>query len=161
MSLREGWVPMPMRRVALLAPDDAMRDVLVRVARAGVVQLPPASPDAVTGPATELLRRTPQKPPTAVLAARAPDLRWCEEHDRLDLAAGEAQLEAVAQTGVRHSEITGLVGWAPANAVSDLAADLAPLGGAIVAVKRPHGAQPPTLLAAGGARRAFAPLVQT
>jgi len=147
MPLRDGWTPIAMRRVGLLAPDDVVRDLLVRVARAGVVQLPSPPSEAVPGP--------------AVLAAHAPDLRWCEEHDRPDLAAGEAQLHAVAQTGVQHGHVTGFVGWAPANALPDLAADLAPIGGAVVAIRRPRGSQPPTLLAAGGARRAFAPLVET
>jgi V/A-type H+-transporting ATPase subunit I len=161
MHWRDGWTPVAMRRVGLLAPDDAVRDLLVGVARAGVVQLPSSSPESVTGPASVLLRHTRQKPKTAVLAAQAPDLRWCEEHDRLDLAAGEAQLEAVVETGVRHGQVIGFVGWAPANTLADLAADLAPIGGAVVAIRRPRGSQPPTLLAAGGARRAFAPLVET
>jgi len=147
MPLPDSWTPIAMRRVGLLAPDDVVRDVLVRVARAGVVQLPSSPSEAVPGP--------------AVLAAHAPDLRWCEEHDRPDLAAGEAQLQAVAQTGVQHGQVTGFVGWAPANALAGLASDLAPIGGAVVAIRRPRGSQPPTLLAAGGARRAFAPLVET
>ena len=161
MPLRDGWTPIAMRRVGVLAPADAVRDVLVRVARAGVVQLPSSSPESVTGPASVLLRGTPQKPQTGVLASDPPDLHWCAEHDRLDVAVGEAQLEAVADTGVQHGQVTGFVGWAPANELTDLAADLAPIGGAVVAIRRPRGSQPPTLLAAGGARRAFAPLVET
>jgi V/A-type H+/Na+-transporting ATPase subunit I len=161
MRWRDNLTPIPMRRVGLLAPDDAVRDLLVGVARAGVVQLPSSSPESATGPANALLRRAQQKPKTQVLAAQAPDLRWCEQHDRLDLAAGEAQLEAVAETGVRHGQVVGFVGWVPTNKVAGLAEDLAPIGGAVVAIRRPRGSQPPTLLAPGGARRAFAPLVET
>ena len=161
MRWRDGWIPVAMRRVGLLAPDDAVRELLVRVAQAGVVQVASSSPESATGPASTLIRRTQHKPEFAVLAARAPDLRWCEEHDRLDVAAGEAQLEAVEETGVRHGPVVGFVGWAPANALADLAEDLAPIGGAVVAIRRPRGSQPPTLLAEGRARRAFAPLVET
>ncbi|HEY5050001.1 MAG TPA: V-type ATPase 116kDa subunit family protein [Acidothermaceae bacterium] len=161
MHWRDGWTPVGMRRVGLLAPEDTVRELLVRVARAGVVQVPSSSPESATGPASVLLRRTQHKPQTAVLAAQAPDLRWCEEHDRLDLAAGEAQLEAVAESGVRHGQAVGFVGWAPTNSLASLAEDLTPIGGTVVAIRRPRGSQPPTLLAAGSARRAFAPLVET
>lgn len=161
MHWLDRWIPIPMRRVGLLAPHDAGRELLVRVARAGVVQLPSSLPESTSGPASVLLRHAQRKPKTSVLAAQAPDLRWCAEHDRLDLVAGEAQLEAVTETGVRHDQVVGFVGWAPANALADLAAELAPIGGAAVAIRRPRGSQPPTLLAAEGARRAFAPLVET
>src|SRR6185437_12139264 len=100
------------RRIGLLAPGDAARDLLVRVAQAGVVQLPSSSLESVTGPASALLQHTQQKPQTGVLAAQPPDLRWCQTHDRLDLVAGEAELEAVAETGIRRGEVIGFVGWA-------------------------------------------------
>ncbi|HWF42838.1 MAG TPA: V-type ATPase 116kDa subunit family protein [Acidothermaceae bacterium] len=161
MPSRDGWTPIAMRRIGLLAPGDAARDLLVRVAQAGVVQLPSSSLESVTGPASALLQHTQQKPQTGVLAAQPPDLRWCQTHDRLDLVAGEAELEAVAETGIRRGEVIGFVGWAPANTLAELAADLAPVGGAVVAIRRPRGSQPPTLLADVGARHAFAPLVET
>jgi V/A-type H+-transporting ATPase subunit I len=161
MRWPDGWTPVAMQRVGLLAPDDTVRELLLRVARAGVVQMPSTSPESATGPASVLLRHTQQKPKTAVLAAQAPDLGWCEQHDRLDLAAGEAQLEAVAETGVTHGEVIGFVGWAPKDTLAGLADGLAPIGGAVVAIRRPRGSQPPTLLAPGSARHAFAPLVET
>jgi len=161
MNWRDGLTPTPMLRVGLLAPADASRDLLVEVARAGVVQLTTPSPETATGPANAMLRHAQLKPKIPVLAAQAPDLRWCEQHERLDLAAGEAQLEAVAETGVRHGPVIGFVGWVPANKLAGLSADVASIGGAAVAIRRPRGSQPPTLLAGGVARRAFAPLVET
>jgi V/A-type H+-transporting ATPase subunit I len=161
MNWRDSLTPTPMLRVGLLAPADAARDLLVEVARAGVVQLPSSAPESATGPANAMLRHAQLKPKIPVLAVQAPDLRWCEQHDRLDLAAGEAQLEAVAETGVRHGPVIGFVGWVPAHKLGGLSEVIAPIGGAAVAIRRPRGSQPPTLLAGGGAGRAFAPLVET
>jgi hypothetical protein len=49
---------MPMQRIALVAPGDKLRDTLVRVADAGVVQLDePAVKEAALGEAAQRLQR--------------------------------------------------------------------------------------------------------
>jgi V/A-type H+-transporting ATPase subunit I len=80
---------------------------------------------------------------------------------RLDLLAGEAELERIAASAVRDDRAAALVGWCPAKAVSELASRLESLGGALVPLARPAGATPPTLLAPAPAAAAFQPLVDT
>ena len=150
-----------MRRVALLAPVSTTRDLLVRVAQAGVVQLPSSAPETAAGPANVSLRQAQHDPGTPRLSERPPDLSWCERNDRLDLISGEAQLEAIAETGVHHGQVVGFVGWSPANELASLTALLEPVGGAVVTLRRPSGTQPPTMVAPGGARHAFGPLIET
>ena len=161
MRWHESLTPIRMRRVALVAPADGVRDLLVRVAEAGVVQLPSSSPETAAGPASALMRRAQHQPGSPRLSRQPPDLASCEQHDRLYLAAGEAQLEAIAETGVQHGQVIGLVGWSPAKDLEDLAELLRPVGAAVVTLRRPPGMQPPTMIARGGARRAFAPLIET
>ena len=80
---------------------------------------------------------------------------------RVDLLAGEAQLEARAAAGVPRDRVVGMLGWAPAPTRAGRGA-LAPHGGAIVALPIPRGTDPPTLVhAEGGLNRSFAPLVDT
>ena len=161
-------VPARMRRVALVAPGDALRDVLVRVADAAAVEFgPPAGETAAEGaPADgEAARRLRSSghpaPGTAALAAARPDLDALEQADRYDLLAGEAQLEAYAAGAVRRSGACALAGWMPADRVDALAAGLAAAGGAVVPLPYPRGAEPPTLLTGPPTKRALSPLVQT
>ncbi|HET6967586.1 MAG TPA: V-type ATPase 116kDa subunit family protein, partial [Ornithinibacter sp.] len=157
--------PVDMQRVALLAPRDAVRDVLVEVADEGTVGLddvPPGSDSRVRGPATALLLRlhTGDTVP-ARLSATPPDLARCEEEGRLDLIAGEAQVEQRVGQSLSRGGVVGLVGWIPAEDVAHLRERVAPLGGAVVPIPRPAGVQPPTLLPTSGASRELAPLVET
>ena len=123
-------VPVRMRRVAVVAADDALRDVLVRVAEAAAVELgPPAGETSTDGAPADL--------------------------------AGEAQLEAYAAGAVRRSGACALAGWMSADRVDALAADVAGVGGAVVPLPYPRGAEPPTLLAGPPTTRAISPLVQT
>ena len=162
MRWRERFTPIPMRRVALLAQTDAVRDLLVRVADSGAVELElMPSPDPVTGPATAAVRGLSRAPSTQRLCADPPDLAWCEQHDRADLIAGEAELEAALQSGVEHGSITGFVGWIRADRLRDLADRLAEIGGAVVELRRPPGRQPPTLLSPERSGHSFTPIVET
>ena len=162
MRWRERLGPVSMCRVALLVPTAAARDLLVHVADAGAVQIATtASPDRVNGPAAALMRRLIPASTAPQLLRHSPDLAWCEQHDRLDLVAGEAELERVLAAGVPHGSVMGFVGWAPADRVELLAAQVAPVGGAVVRLRHPAGTQPPTLLSPGATGRAFAPLVET
>lgn len=165
MRWRESLAPVTMRRVALLAPAESIRDVLVRIAQYGSLQLDggPGHQQVATspGPATAILRQAHQGPPQACLSEQEPNIAWCAEHDRFDVVAGEAQLETVASTGTRHGSVVGFLGWARADELRLLQQKLGAAGGAVVMLDRPPGAQPPTLLAPESAGRAFAPLVQT
>jgi V/A-type H+-transporting ATPase subunit I len=157
-----------MRRVAVIAPDGALRDVLVRVADAAAVDFGRAE-DAVAAPgdaadsgeAARILRRGGQAVPDAALSAIRPDLTALEQAGRYDLLAGEAQLDAYAAAAVRRSGAAALAGWVPAGRMPDVAAALADAGGAVVPLPMPRGTQPPTLLSGRPLKRSVEPLVQT
>jgi V/A-type H+-transporting ATPase subunit I len=180
MRWRDALEPVGMARVAILAPDDDLRAVLVAVADEGTVDLGEVDADGPAegggahtgsgrhGPASERLTRLRPAPaassaPTlqAVIAGEPPDLDRCEEAGRFDVIAGEAELERRrAQTLTRHG-VAGLVGWMPTAQVDHLSHRLAPHGGAVAVLARPRGIQPPTLLGQSGSAREFAPLVDT
>ena len=183
MRWRDALEPVGMARVAILAPDDELRAVLVAVADEGTVDLGEANADGPGGgggahagpvrhgPASERLTRLRPAPAAstdstvqaleAVIAGEPPDLDRCEEAGRFDVIAGEAELERRrAQTLTRHG-VAGLVGWMPTAQVDHLSHRLAPHGGAVAVLARPRGIQPPTLLGQSGGAREFAPLVDT
>jgi V/A-type H+-transporting ATPase subunit I len=90
------------------------------------------------------------------------DLGALEQQGRLDLIAGEGQLEAYAEGSAVRGNVSGLTGWIAARDVKELAAALAALGGAVIPLDRPKGVDPPTLLRPGGTvRRSLEPLVAT
>jgi len=151
-----------MTRIALVAPDDALRDVLVRVADAAAVEIDlPDRGQATLGEAALRLQRAGQAPPAPVLPADRPDLERLEQAGRYDLLAGEAQLEAYAAAAARRSGVAALAGWIPANRLPGVAASVAEVGGAMVPRRRPPGIEAPTLLRDAGLRRSLTPLVQT
>ena len=76
-----------------------------------------------------------------------------------DVAASEAELERVAGSAVTRGSVAAIAGWSPAAAIDALAEHLRPLGGAVVRLPFPRGAEPPTLLAGTGSSGAFQPLV--
>jgi V/A-type H+/Na+-transporting ATPase subunit I len=155
-----------MDRVAVVGPTESFRGVLVAVADAGVVQLEGAR-DPGLGAAAQALERVRRSPASAdrnssdppTLCAHPPDLVVLERDGRMAELAGEAELERVAAGGLQHGSVTALVGWSPVTAVAPLAERLGPLGGAVVRLPRPPGAQPPTQLRSAGATGAFQPLV--
>jgi V/A-type H+-transporting ATPase subunit I len=164
MSWREAALPEPMARVALVAPVESVRDLLVRVADAGVVQVDSVTGDeAGQGEAARRLQRVPAAEPVRPLLSPAePDLDELEQAGRADLLAGEAQLEGYRSAAVRRGGVSALAGWTPAAAVPDLAGRLAGVGGAVVRLPVPAGAEPPTLLRRrSGAALSFGPLVET
>ena len=170
-----SWPDLPaparMRRVAVVAAADGLRDVLVRVADAAAVEFgppvgetaaaAPAEGAAADGEAARRLRSSGHPAPGAALDAARPDLDALERAGRYDLLAGEAQLEAYAASAVRRPGACALAGWMPADQVDALAARLAGAGGAVVPLPFPRGAEPPTVLAGPPAKRALSPLVQT
>ena len=164
MPWRDLVTPVPMTRVALVAPVTSLRDTLVRVADAGVVEIERTTGpgDAVAGDAATRLQRLHQHGPASpALAPTAPDLEAAERTGRVDLLAGEAELEVYRTDAVVHGSVAGLVGWAPTSELERLATSLAEVGGAVVGLDRPRGAEPPTALRRAGPERTFGPLVQT
>ena len=173
MSWRDAVAPARMQRVAIVAPAAALRDVLVRVADSGAVQIgfadgTPAGLDSgLRGPAGEAgeaarrWQRAGHPVPSPALCPARPDLAALERAGRYDLLAGEAQLEAYAGMVVRRSGAAALAGWVPASRVDLLSARLAPVGGAVVPLPSPPGAEPPSLVAGRPMRRSLSPLVET
>lgn len=168
MPWREATEPVRMQRVALVCPADAIRELLVRVADAGSVEIdrvtgPGQTTDRTTGEAGGRLQRLrPEPVPAALLAAAPPDLDVLERDGRADLLAGEAELESYAAEAVVRGELAALAGWMPAGEIARLAAGIDGAGGGVVPLPTPRGVDPPTLLRPGGTvRQSFAPLVRT
>ncbi len=161
MSWLDAAVPVRMKRVALVAADESLRDLLVRAAAAAAVEIGPAAGEGAAD--TQAARRLARAghPVDAALSVARPDLDALERAGRYDLLAGEAQLEAYAASAVRRSGACALAGWIPAGRVAEVAASLAEVGGAVVPLGNPRGVQPPTLVAGRPLRRSVSPLVQT
>jgi len=155
--------PVRMQRVAVVAPRAALRDVLVRVADAGCVELDRADDAARgTGPAARRLQALRAEPATPLISRTAPDLDALRAAGRADLLAGEAQLEAYGEAAVRRTAVAALAGWCPVTEVPRLGRRLADAGGAVVPLRAPRGMDPPTQLpATGPIRRSLVPLVRT
>ncbi|WP_225101697.1 V-type ATPase 116kDa subunit family protein [Streptomyces sp. CoH27] len=165
MPWPEAMTPVRMHRVAVVVPQAALRDALVRLAEEGCVELDRAE-EAAPGPAALRLQRLrgrgtePESTASAVLAATVPNLDLLEQRRSMALLAGEAQLEERAEGAVRHGEVAALAGWCPAGEVARVGARLAAAGGALVPLPSPPGTDPPTLLRPGGPV-SFTPLVTT
>ena len=129
-----------------------MRDVLVRVADAGVVELDepgnggPAAPDITSGIA---------------LSMRPPDPEDCASRGRLDVLAGEEELQARVDQAITEGDVAGLAGWIAADQLTPLADQLSELGAAVAPLPRPRGIDPPTKLRETGVSHGFDPLVRT
>ena len=165
MPWRESLSPVAMERVALVAPRESLRDLLVAVADSGTVEVDRETSDGGDGhvevTAEALLRRMAASPRPPALSARPPDLDRWEREDRGDLVAGEAELQQVAAVAVTRGSVSAVLGWMPAGEVEQLARRVGVTGGAVVPLRHPPGVQPPTRLAQQGASREFAPLVET
>ncbi|MET9392917.1 V-type ATPase 116kDa subunit family protein [Streptomyces sp. NPDC006624] len=163
-SWAESWTPARMRRVAVVAPRPALREVLVRVAEAGCVELDRGVDDGdeAPGPAARRLRSLGAAPVRPLLSPTPPDLDALRAQGRADLLAGEEQLERYQRAAVPHGAVAALAGWCPAADVERLGARLADAGGAVVPLRAPGGVDPPTRLSeAGRVRRSMVPLVRT
>ncbi len=159
MGWREAAAPERMRRVALVCPSAVLRDMLVRVADAGVVDIDRTTSGAE---AAGLRGARPGESPEPRLCATAPELTDLERAGRDDLLAGEAELVSYADEAVIRDEVAALAGWVPATELSPLTSRLADVGAGVVPIPAPRGVDPPTLLHRGkGMRRSFTPLVET
>ncbi|MFF9244180.1 V-type ATPase 116kDa subunit family protein [Streptomyces sp. NPDC014776] len=176
MLRAESAIPVRMRRVAVVAPERALRESLVRIAEAGCVEIDLADdggPD-VRGPAARRLQRLRAEPAQPVLSEVPPDLETLEREGRADLLAGEAQMEERLGSAIRRGAVAALAGWCPEAELGTTTARIAGAGGALVPLRTPRGVDPPTLLAGAASappahqahpattvRRSFTPLVTT
>jgi V/A-type H+-transporting ATPase subunit I len=162
MPWLEAALPARMTRVALVAPAEVLRDMLVQVAGAAAVEIDRA--DSGQGPDSEAARRLARAVGASTgpaVCARQPDLDELERSGRFDLVAGEAQLRGYAAAAVRGSGSAALAGWIPAARRGALARRLAPLGCGVVPLPRPPTSEAPTLLDGSATRRSLSPLVAT
>lgn len=167
MGWREATAPVRMQRVALVCPRAVLRDMLVLVADAGVVEIDRTTSGRNAGGAgSEAARRLlgvrPGGSPDPCLSATTPDLVDLERDGRDDLLAGEAELVSLADDAVVRHEIAALAGWVPTMELPHLTSRLADVGAGVVPIPSPRGVDPPTLLHPGkGLRQSFTPLVET
>ena len=172
MSWLDGVIPARMKRVALVAADESLRDVLVRVADAAAVEIglpggeasapgPAPGEPGTGGEAARRLRHADRPVTGALLSASPLDFDAVEKAGRYELLAGEAQLEAYAAGAVRRSGAGALAGWIPADRVAAVAASVAQVGGAVVPLPYPPGVEPPSLVTGRPLRRSLSPLVET
>jgi V/A-type H+-transporting ATPase subunit I len=76
-----------------------------------------------------------------------------------DAAAGAGELDRIAGSAIVRGSVSAIAGWSPGAAIDALAEHVRPLGGSVVRLPFPRGAEPPTLLSTGGRSNAFQPLV--
>ena len=72
---------------------------------------------------------------------------------------GPEEIERAADAAVVHGSVAALVGWSPSQQLPGLQAKLEPLGASAVALRRPRGVQPPTLLTGDEPRRKQVPVL--
>ncbi len=163
MRWRE-FSPLPMSRIAVVARATALRDALVTVADSGTVELDRVVPsaDLAMGEAARTLQRLAAADPIRpCLSPTTPDLAELEHDNRVDLLAGEVELDEQASQAVVRDGIAAMLGWIPTEAIADLAMRLVAVGAAVAPLPAPSGAQPPTANRRGTAGTAFGPLVDT
>jgi V/A-type H+/Na+-transporting ATPase subunit I len=160
MPWLDAALPARMTRVALVAPAEVLRDMLVLVAGAAVVEIDDAD-SGVEAEAARRLSRAGSGGGGAALCTRPPDLDELERAGRYDLLSGEAQLQAHAAAAVQGPGCAALAGWIPAARRDELTRRLAPLGCGVIPLPRPRTSEPPTLLEGSATRRSLSPLVST
>jgi V/A-type H+-transporting ATPase subunit I len=150
-----------MERIAVVAPVDQIRTVLVAIGAEGRVE-----PELLTqsgGAAEAILQRVrarwPESSATPTVTLEPPDLAILERDGDLAALAGEEELERVRASMIEEGSVAAIAGWTPSESLDALAASLAPYGAAVMCLSPPRGSQPPTALRAAPATAAFQPLV--
>jgi V/A-type H+-transporting ATPase subunit I len=159
MRLPETVMPLLMTRVAIVAPQRALRSVLVAVADGGVVQLDKPTHD--TGTAIPLPAAAGGARVAPMLSPDPPDADECRRLGRFDLLRGEAELGRYLAGAALSRQVAALSGWMPEAARPALSARLGQLGGSVVPLPRPRGVDPPSQIHRTGWSASFAPLVDT
>jgi len=173
MRWSETLAPTRMHRVAVVAPDELLRDVLVLVADEGVCDIdelrqnpPSLAADALQrmlshqqGRSTTAAATTGSISP--VLVPDAPDIGALESNARYRELAGEAEMDRIRGQALSSHSVAAVAGWCPSSAMAGLTDRLRSVGGAVVPLAEPPGSAPPTLLPQTGASGAFQPLVDT
>lgn len=154
-----------MRRIAVVALHERLREVLVTLAESGTVDLSGPLGNG-EGQALEALRRLEGARhgaplPQPALTREVPDLAELERSGARDLLAGEVELQRRSASALRQDGFVLLVGWTPAPALAALSVRLRALGASLVELRLPRGQQPPTLLAPTPVADPFRPLIST
>lgn len=153
--------PVGMVRVAVVTPKTRLREALIEIADAGVMQVDSSDDRAGSDEgATRLLREAPEEVEPR-LAPKPPDLEASKKAGAWDVIAGEAELERKSADGIEHGPAAVLAGWVPEQDLEHFSERLADHGTSVVRLPRPRGAEPPTRMPEGGLRRSLRPLVQT
>ena len=92
---------------------------------------------------------------------RAPRIEELERSGRWELLSGEMELRRIAAQAVNHRGAAVLVGWTPQNWLTELSAQLAAVGTAVVSLPHPARALAPTLISGSRVSHPFRPLVET
>ena len=165
MPSLETMAPVPMTRVAVVAPRERLRDALVVVAGLASVELAGQLP-AAGGEELEALRRVERADPD--LAGQPPVLSRTPvdpdglEHDRArGFLAGEVELGRRAGMARERGSFAVLVGWTPRPDLADLETRLGAVGAGVIELPHPAFADAPTLFTQTPVRRSFRPLVTT
>ena len=117
MRWPEVLEPARMERVAVVAPTDRLRSVLVAVADAGVVQIERVGEKA-RGPAGEAWERARRAQvddgqSVPVLELEPPDLATLEREGPLGVSVAEAELEGVSESAAEERLCCGTGGMEP------------------------------------------------
>jgi V/A-type H+-transporting ATPase subunit I len=152
--------PVPMTRVAVVAPQARARDVLVALADTGMMEVEELDG---RGDRTELVRLDEEVPDgTRPLVAPDPiDLDEARDRGWWDLVAGEAAIARRRRDMVDHDPAAVLVGWVATADLDDLAQRLAAPGASLVELPRPRRIVPPTRMPESRLRTRVRPLVET
>jgi V/A-type H+/Na+-transporting ATPase subunit I len=153
-----------MHRVAIAAPAEALRAVLVQLAVHGSVELAGDLPEAA-GAASDALRRiessTPGQRMAPLVAFDEPDVQRLETQKSRELLAGEVELDRHKRMAITQKDAALFVGWMPDQRVAELRQSLQAHGAAVVELAPPTGEMPPTLLRSTRIAGPFRLLVDT
>lgn len=154
--------PSVMTRVAVVAPRDRLRETLVEIADAGVLEIEEGGREAgrAESPAARLLRSAPGKPEPRV-SREPPDLDSLQKEGAWELVAGEAEISARETDALDHGPASVLVGWLPEEERDAFSDRLSGHGASVVSLPRPRSLEPPTRPPSGSLRRTLRPLVET
>ncbi len=155
MPWRDRLGPIPMARVAVVAPETRARRVMVETADSGVLE-----PDRLTDDG--VAARTPNEPDAeARLADEERDAQHLLAEGRADLLAGEAEVAAILGDARHTDRCVVVTGWLAHDDLDTLRGRLAPHGGGVCVLDPPRGVMPPTAHEAGARAEALRPLVST